>query len=292
MGAPINIPQALQPQAARIWQLLKNVPNPAIKGGGVNITSYDYPSKDTVVYRDGDETLTLTGIHVSDYGPIDWSREDTSEPRVVDEFNVLEGAPISTEYSKTETENRTLEEATTLGFETAIKTILGGEYTTGIVLSGKVSRDYAKKFGKSEGKSEARTFRIGPVTAPGKYRIESYSFSRRVSSRPMMDFHIIWERRTQSDSSSNRIEWWERVELNNKAEVLDLVMGLSPDDVGVFHSGRVVHGDYGSTTVNPDKALAPFYRQSRQAGAAIDHTVPTLQWTAEYGQGTSIKRVD
>ena len=288
----IDIPETLKNQAGNIWQLLANVPNPAIQSSGVRIEGYDYPSADTVVYRIGDETMTLAGIHLADYGTVNWSNEITTATRIVDEVNVLEGAPVTLEYDKTDTENQTLEEATVTGLETGFRAGLGDEFGTGISITGKVKQDYEKKFGKSSGQSQSKTFKIGPITEPGKYRIESYSFQRNVSSRPVFDFHAIWKKDSNSDNTPNRIEWWKRVEFEHISQVEDLIKGLAADDVGVLHSGRVVHGDYGSYTTNPDKPLAPIFRANRQPNAIVRVPVRPIAQTVQYGQGTRIVKVD
>ena len=284
----INMPEALMGQALGIMQRLRNVGASPLGGPGVPPTvPYEWPTATTIKYIFGDQTLTLDGVHLADLGRVNWSDERSTSMRLVDEIEVPDGVPFTRSYSKTSSETTTLEEATKIGLQTALRAGLGQEYGTGVSVSQKVESDYEKRFGHKDEEAQSETFTIGPVTEAGKYRVWSYGFSRAVSSRPEFDYVIRWEKRDKSDDGS--IEWWQRVEFASKSDYLDFIAGKAADNVGVFHKGRVVSGPYGSTYEAPPVALAPIYRQSRQV-PEIGSPVQPIQETVQYGQGTRIER--
>ena len=292
----MNVPEALRGQAQGIWQRLINVPNPVIKGSGVNVPlPYRWPDPQTIEYYMGDETLTLMGVHEGDYGKVNWAQERETSMQLLDEIEVPEGVPFTKTYEKTSTEKTSLLEGTKTALEAGFKEVIGQEYGTGITLTQRIEADYEKQFGKDQGETESDTFTIGPISEPGKYRIYSYSFERLVSSRPIFDYRIRWAKDvTQEDAvagSGNEIEWWTRAEWEDLDSFLDFIAGDAPDSVGVAHSGRIVHGKYNSSTTNPDKPLAPYYRERRQVPDRFN-PVPPIQQTVRYGHGTRVERVD
>lgn len=289
MDNHINMPEALTGQALGIMQRLRNVLASPLGGPGVPPTvPYEWPNATEIKYIFGDQTLTLEGIHLMDLGRINWSEEKSTSMRLVDEISVPDGVPFTRTYERTQSETTTLEEATKIGLETALRAGLGQEYGTGISLTQKVESDYEKRFGHKDEEAKSETFTIGPVTDAGQYRVWSYGFSRLVSSRPEFDYGIKWEKRDKSDDGS--IEWWQRVEFACKQDYLDFIAGKAPDNVGVLHKGRIVSSPYGSTYEAPPVPLAPIYRLSRQV-PEIGSPVAPVQETVQYGQGTKVERI-
>lgn len=288
MSSQINLAEALHGQARSIVQGLRNPGVGPIQGPGVGGFRYDWPDRTTVIYHiDDDQTITFEGIHVSDFGPISWSDEEPGPRRLVKEITVPEGVPFSDTFKRTSSETQTLEEATRIGLETAVRAGLGQEYGTGISLNAKVSRETEQRFGKSATETLSSEFSIGPVTEPGTYRIESFPFTRRVTSRPKFDFHIVWQRHTYADGGYH---WWERVEFECKQQLIDLLRGMAPDSIGVYRSGRIVSGDYASESENAPKPLAPMYRE-RPQDYYVNNPVAPLTFEAAYGQATVVTRV-
>ena len=291
----MNIPEALRGQAEGIWQRLMNVSNPAIVGSGVQVPlPYNWPDAKTIEYYQGDEKLTLSGIHEGDYGTVTWAKERVTKSRLLDEIEVPKGVPFTKTYTKTESEKTSMLEATKTALEAAFKEVVGQEYGTGITLQQRIETDFEHQFGHDQGETKSDTFTIGPIEEPGKYRIYSYSFERLVSSRPVFEYHIMWSKDTVVEDPvagpGNDIEYWKRAEWENIDSFLDFISGDSPDSVGVYHSGRIVHGQYGSNYEGPPVALAPYFRLSRQSRVRFN-PAPPIQQNVQYGQGTRVERV-
>ena len=295
----LHLPDALKGQARGIWQALENVQGTPLSGSGVPELEYDWPDRTTVVFYRGDDrsqSLTLSGIHISDFGPVSWTEEEVSVSRLVDEIYVDEGATIDRNYTKTKTETQTLEETTIDGFDEEIKAVLGQEYGTGLTFDTKIRREYAKKFGSSEEQDTSTTFSIH-ITTPGKWRVESYNFTRRVSARPEFDYHITWQ---SNSADSNGDSYWARVHFEGKQDFLDFVYGEASDSIGIYYSGKIARNvpdplgfsHHDVVTNNPPKPLAPIFRRSAQPHFMIGNPIHPLQWEADYGHGTEVKRID
>ena len=288
MKEQINIPEALMGQALGIWQRLRNVSNTPLSAPGVPSTvPYEWPDSKTIKYILNEQSLTLQGIHLSNIGRIDWSDERETDHRLVAEFNVIEGVPFYKEYEHTESETISMEEATRKGLETALQVGLQG-YGVNLSLNERISSEYEQKFGHTDEHQVKDKFSVGPITEPGTYQILAYRHSSIVSSRPIFDYSIKWERHTHSPDGT--IEWWERVEWEKLSNYLDFISGMAADDIGVYHSGRIVSGAYGSTYENSPRQLAPLFRQQRQI-PEIGSPVRPVQEQIQYGQGTKIVKV-
>lgn len=281
----INLPEALRSDVERIHQLFANVagnvaidnvwftpawPHPSFAG---------WPEPTTVVYRidkggGAYYEVTLSEIHVADFGPIDWQQEREIMPvRDIGRklgVKVAAGDTFVDTYTHTFSHVQTLEEETKLNFTAEVGARLGALATpAGANLSLKVSREYADRFSTSATATDTVT---QTLTVQGPADRTYFAFrdrsvvERTTRCRPVLDYKIrigSWN----PNGSGYFADW------SSKAELLRFLRGQASDDVGYRHHN-----------VNPSLsgAMAHFFRERPQPGAAIDGGYPVLEWTDRY----------
>ena len=293
MPQPINLPQALQNDAQRIWQLLTNVGELTIGQLGAiqpgESLLYEWPADDTVVFtRHFDDLrrarLTLSNIHETGYESINWSEEETVGR--ADEFTVIdrvENLPANAKYSQQHSFTfgavETLLESSKDGFETAAKARLGSISTpAGAELAQTVTKEYLRQFGSDHNWQETLT-RNFEIEGPASFEIRAVRAQERrrrhMVGVPILDYSIEWGRYWGNGS-------YDKIQVASKSEFLQLLAGNASDAVGVMYTRRpgevTWSGMEWPVTSTP---TAGYYRERPQQGA-IDARSEPVSLTREY----------
>lgn len=283
----INLSQALEVEAQRIWQLVINsgiwfFGGPSIQNGE-QFQKY-WPNPSTVEYR-RDATgnsgnwlyLRFENIHVTDFGGIVWENEsvigrrDNSE--IIIEVDLPEGVGFNQEISHTFTAVQTLLDSAKTGFETAAKARLGGVSTpAGAELAQTVTKEFTRQFGQNDSFNREVRQRFD-IPGPRKFKIEAVREQQRIRRqarcRPVFDYNIKMGR------------YWAQghyyeAGFVDKAEFLSWIRGQAPDSVGYIVANFDSFGQWG------DPNAAAFMRARPQSGAELSQADSLIIWPDEY----------
>ena len=284
--AEINLAEAVKPEAGTIIQLVRNVPVGLSKffdySPAQPVPGYTWPARQTVAFHmptryAGQEylTLTLDGIHVTNFGPIDWTdssvvKTDTVS-HAIDNISIPKDSDFSKTYTYSFSAVQTVEKSTTEGLEVEAKAKLGPEYAS-FDFATKVKLEAEQKFGQEQtfAESDSQTFSF---KGPRNIQIEAVRsrqiLRRDASSLPQYDYSITFSTRYVQSAT---VSW------ANRAEFISWVQGKAPDDVGVIHWSDM----YGHPRPEQDVHTAAGRRSEPQPKAAIPNTGPAIAPSVEY----------
>lgn len=278
----INLPEALRGEAVRINQLLLNVGHWLIGAGATPTQPPTYwPSPKDVGYNFGHANIELLGVHVRDFGPIDWSEEHVirtrRESEIVATIHLQEGESFQRNISHTFAHATSLEESTATNLESEIEAHLGSyETPAGFSVKQKVGFEFGKKFGSETRESDTISDTL-TLTGPLQRKYMAYRDSvvaqRTTRCQPLFDYRIRWVSSGQASGGTAT----EVVEWADKAEFLRFIRGLADDSVGQVHTTLS-----GGGTPNPPIKLAPYFRDRAQPNGTIDDVAPRMEWTDNY----------
>lgn len=279
----VNLPEALLNDSRGMVQRWMNgwgLPHFFNSTGSAPKPSYEWPDATTVVYNyptqiAGQQYLkmTLSGIHVTDYGEIHWGDEAVGKrdeiSNVITTVQIEQGEKYSHTFDWHFKAVETIEDSTTTGFEASAKASLGPSYAK-FDFEGKVKREATKAFGSEQTYAEDDSQTIS-FEGPRHVRIEAVrdreQKQRHASSQPIVEYEVCIETRYEAVFT---VCW------GSKAELISYMLGKEPDNVGVIQIS--------STGVSPasSEATAGIFRNRPYPNYTVPDNIPALSWPTSY----------